>query len=356
MRVLVTGHHGYIGSVAAPMLLEGRPRSHRSRHLLLRRRDFLDWTRVDFPPSGMDVRDVTPRLSKASTRSCTSPRSGTIPSATSTRSRPARSTCSARRARREAKQAGVGRFVFVSSCSLYGAAGRRPDGRGGAAPVTAYAESKVLAEEALSELADDDFAPGLHAQRDRVRRLVARRLDVVLNNLAAWAYTTGRVLIMSDGTPWRPLVHVRDISRGRSRARRSARAGREPGLQRRRDRGELPDPRARRIVSETDPGLRDRVRRGRRARPAQLPRRLLQAGRVVARGEPSWTARAGARELLAAFRTGLTSEDFDPVHPPLAPQGHSSTAGKLDDALRWHHGPRRLTRSRGSAGGRPARS
>ena len=115
---------------------------------------------------------------------------------------------------RKAKEAGVRRFVFASSCSMYGAAATDELVTEDAPlrPLTAYAESKVRAEEALSELADGDFAPIFMRNATAYGASPRVRLDVVLNNLAAWAFTTGKVMIMSDGTPWRPLVHVRDIA------------------------------------------------------------------------------------------------------------------------------------------------
>ena len=115
---------------------------------------------------------------------------------------------------RKAKEAGARRFVFASSCSMYGASGTDELMTEDAPlrPLTAYAESKVRAEEQLSELADADFAPIFLRNATAYGASPRVRLDVVLNNLAAWAFTTGKVLIMSDGTPWRPLVHVRDIA------------------------------------------------------------------------------------------------------------------------------------------------
>jgi nucleoside-diphosphate-sugar epimerase len=215
MRVLVTGHHGYVGSVLAPALREAGQEVVGLDTFYYRGCNFGDGREFE-PALTLDLRDVRPadlegfdavvHLAALSN----DPLGDFNPGWTYAINRDA--TISLARA---AKEAGVRRFVFASSCSMYGAA------EGDAAlteeaplrPLTPYAESKVAAEKAITELAGDDFAP-VSMRNATVYGLSPRlRLDIVLNNLVAWAHTTGAIRLQSDGSAWRPLVHVRDVAR-----------------------------------------------------------------------------------------------------------------------------------------------
>lgn len=115
---------------------------------------------------------------------------------------------------RIAKAAGVPRFLYSSSCSIYGKSGDKIlDEDAEIVPVTDYGRTKIDGEKRLAEMADDSFSPTYLRNATAYGVSPRLRLDLVLNNLAAWAHATGEIRIQSDGTPWRPLVHCRDIAR-----------------------------------------------------------------------------------------------------------------------------------------------
>ena len=222
-------HHGYIGSVLAPDRSR-RPvtTSSGSTRASTTGCDFGRRRRASRRRSRRDVRDVDRRDLEGfdavvHLAALSNDPLGDLNPELDLRHQPRRDAVALARA---AKEAGVGRFVFASSCSMYGAPGRTTllDEDAPLRPLTPYAESKVRAEEALAELADDDFAPVSMRNATAYGASPRLRLDIVLNNLAGWAHTTGRIRLLSDGTAWRPLVHVRDIARV---ARRDARGAGE---------------------------------------------------------------------------------------------------------------------------------
>ena len=206
-----------------------------------------------------------------------------------------------RAARRAGKAAGVERFVYTSSCSVYGAGGdhmRTEESE--TDPQTAYAECKTLVERDLKPMADDDFSPTFLRNATAYGPSPRMRFDIVLNNLSGFAWTTGEINMTSDGSPWRPIVHVDDICDAvRAALDRAPRGRARRGLQRRPQRRQLPGARDRRDRRRRLPGLPALDRQLRRRQP-QLPGELRQDHRQPARvqGHP----RRRARRPAAAHR------------------------------------------------------
>ena len=215
MRVLLTGHDGYIGHVLLPMLLD---RGHRVTGLDSFLYEDCGFATEEVSPDAVirkDIREVgledlqghdaVLHLAGISN----DPLGDLTPAATYAINHEA-----SVRLARLAKEAGIPRYIFSSSCSNYGAAGDSfLDESAGFNPVTPYAESKVWVERDVAKLADHSFSPTF--LRSATAFGVSSRLrgDLVVNNLVGYAYTTGDVLIKSDGMPWRPLVHIEDIAR-----------------------------------------------------------------------------------------------------------------------------------------------
>ncbi len=212
-RILVTGHNGYIGTVMTPVLLAAGHEVIGLDTDYYRRCTFLDSV-PQVPAIAKDVRDVTAADLQGidaviHLAALSNDPLGDL-NADVTYDINYRSSVNLARM---ARQAGVGRFLFASSCSLYGAAGddllteESPFN-----PITAYGRSKVLSEQEIGRLAAADFSPTFLRNATAYGISPRHRFDLVLNNLVAWAVATGRVFIKSDGTPWRPIVHIEDIS------------------------------------------------------------------------------------------------------------------------------------------------
>lgn len=214
MKVMVTGNLGYIGTVLAPMLKE---RGHDVVGLdsdLYSRCTFGDGL-VDIPTIIKDIRDVEQSDFEGVDAIChlaglsNDPLGDLNPGLTYEINHKA-----SVRLAELAKQAGTQRFVFSSSCSNYGAGGEDwLTEKSAFNPVTPYGKSKVMVEQDVAKMADDNFSPTFLRNATAYGVSPRLRFDLVLNNLVAWAVTTGQIRMKSDGSPWRPIVHIEDISR-----------------------------------------------------------------------------------------------------------------------------------------------
>ena len=339
MKVLVTGHQGYIGSVATPVLVAA---GHEVTGLdtgFYRGCD-LGGGPDSLPTLELDIRDVTADDLQGVEAIVhfaglsNDPLGDLDPELTHEVNY--RATVELARAAREA---GVSRFLFASSCSMYGASEQeRVTEDFPLQPLTAYAESKVRSEDALAELADEDFSPvfmrfaTVHGVSPRLR------IDLVLNNLVGWAFTTGAVRILSDGTPWRPVIHVADVADAVLALLEAPRpavhgqpfnVGADGENYQVRDLAEL--------AREAVPG--STVEYGGASDPDPRSYRVDfgKLRRVLPGLELRRTARESAHELHDAYRAvGLTFEEFDgPRFTRLKRLQGLLGEGKLAEDLRW---------------------
>jgi nucleoside-diphosphate-sugar epimerase len=339
MRVLVTGHRGYIGVELVPLLRQA------GFDVVGLDTGFFDDSDFRAPPDevaelDVDLRDVTTdhlrgfgavvHLGALSN----DPLGDLNPDLTYDIN--LRASVNLARA---AKTAGVGRYVFASSCSLYGAGA---DGHltetAAFNPVTPYGESKVRTELEVGALADASFAPVY--LRNATAYGVSRRLraDIVVNNLVGHALTTGKVTMTSDGTPWRPLVHIGDISRGVIAAltapadavrNQAFNIGRTQENFRIRDVAEL--------VAQVVPDCEVSFAAGASPDARNYRVDFTKAEKALPGYTPQWTLRAGIEELHDAYKGhGMTKDEFlGPRYYRLKVIRGRIERGELDLNLRW---------------------
>lgn len=314
MRVLVTGHRGYIGTVLVPMLLSA---GHEVVGLDSGLFDECTFGSLParIPQITRDIRDTTPEdvagfdavmhLAALSN----DPLGDLDPELTYEINYRA-----AVRLAELSKAAGVSRFIFSSSCSTYGASGQdwiteeTPFN-----PVTPYGRSKVLTELDLMKLADDSFSPTYLRNATAFGVSPLLRFDLVLNNLAAWAYTTGKVYLKSDGSAWRPIVHIEDIARAFLAALHAPRqlvhneafnVGRNADNYRIREIAE--------IVRDVVPGSEVSFAEGASADTRNYRVDCSKIARLLPEFQPAWNARSGAQQLYEAYQAvGLQLEEFE---------------------------------------------
>ncbi|ETK34323.1 NAD-dependent dehydratase [Microbispora sp. ATCC PTA-5024] len=335
---MLTGHQGYLGTVMAPVLAE-------AGHEVVGLDSGLFADCVLGPPPAdpetytVDLRDVEPRhlagidavvhLAALSN----DPLGSLAPELTYDINHHAST-----RLARLARDAGVRRFLYASTCSVYGASGGDDllDEDAPLRPVTPYAESKVRVEDDLVALADDDFTPVFLRNATAFGFSPRLRADIVLNNLVGHAHLSGEVRVLSDGTPWRPLVHARDIAEAFAAALAAPRENvHAKPFNVGTELNNLTVAEIAAEVVEAVPGSALVITGESGADPRSYRVDFSRVRAALPGYEARWTVKAGALELVEAYRRhGLTADDFHRRFTRLARLSDRRTAGDVDASLR----------------------
>lgn len=340
MRTLVTGHRGYIGTVMVPHLISAGHEIVGLDSDLFGDCSFDERAITRIPEIRKDLRDVSEadldgfdaviHLANLSN----DPLGDLAPALTEAINHDATV-----RLARLARQRGVRRFLFASSCSLYGAAGQDAvDETAPMNPVTAYGRCKASAEAAISRLATDDFSPIFFRNATAYGASPRLRFDLVLNNLTAWAVATGAVRMKSDGSPWRPLVHIEDISRAFQAGLEAPQpaihneafnVGQDGENYRVREIAAIVG----RIVPDCEVAFAEGAEpdtRSYRVSFAKISERLPEF-------QPQWTASRGVKQVYAALRdAGIGPDEFEgPRYKRIATIRRLLADGRLGPDLRW---------------------
>jgi nucleoside-diphosphate-sugar epimerase len=339
MKVLVTGHKGYIGTVMVPMLMEEGFDVVGMDTDLYRSCTYGEQP-VDIPAIDKDIRDVTVDDLKGVdavvhlAALSNDPLGNINPDLTYDINHHA----SVRMAE-AAKAAGARRFVFASSCSMYGKAGDEIlDETADFNPATPYAKSKVYVERDVSQMASDNFSPVFMRNATAYGVSPRIRFDLVINNLVAWAMTTGRILMKSDGTPWRPLVHIEDITQAvicALKAPQETIHNLAVNVGSNNENYQMRD--LAKCVEETVPDCKLEYADG--AGPDTRCYRVNfdKIHRVFPDFKTRWNAKKGVEQCYESYlKHGLNKDDYEGIkYKRIAHIKNLIAEGKLDENLRW---------------------